>query len=92
MLGQKPDEDIRLPMQWSYEVNAGFTSGHPWRQPNANFREFNVEVMQNDSSSLLNHYKRLIQLRSSRGNRGYKDTRVYQPDSLRQACHLILKF
>ncbi|MBO6537588.1 MAG: T9SS type A sorting domain-containing protein [Balneolaceae bacterium] len=71
MLGQKPDEDIRLPMQWSYEVNAGFTSGHPWRQPNANFREFNVEVMQNDSSSLLNHYKRLIQLRSSRGNRGY---------------------
>jgi glycosidase len=64
MLGQKPDEDIRLPMQWSDEANAGFTSGNPWRQPNANFREFNVEVMQEDENSLFNHYKELIHLRN----------------------------
>ncbi|MBO6792260.1 MAG: T9SS type A sorting domain-containing protein [Balneolaceae bacterium] len=71
MLGQKPDEDIRLPMQWSDEANAGFTSGNPWRQPNANFRDFNVEVMREDENSLFNHYRRLIQLRSSRSNRGF---------------------
>lgn len=71
MLGQKPDEDIRLPMQWSDEANAGFTSGNPWRQPNANFREFNVESMLADTNSLLNHYRKLIQLRSAKGNRDY---------------------
>lgn len=64
MLGQKPDEDIRLPMQWSDDANAGFTSGNPWRQPNANYREFNVEVMQEDENSLFNHYKELIHLRN----------------------------
>ena len=27
MQGVKPDEDIRLPMQWSADANAGFTTG-----------------------------------------------------------------
>jgi alpha-amylase len=66
MLGQKPDEDIRLPMQWSDEANAGFTSGNPWRQPNSNYAQFNVEVMQEDENSLFNHYRELIQLRNRR--------------------------
>lgn len=65
MLGQKPDEDIRLPMQWSDEVNAGFTTGNPWRAPNSNYADFNVEVMQEDENSLFNHYRELIQLRNS---------------------------
>lgn len=64
MLGQKPDEDIRLPMQWTDETNAGFTSGSPWRNPNSNFRDFNVEVMQEDENSLFNHYRKLIQTRN----------------------------
>ncbi|REL39249.1 T9SS C-terminal target domain-containing protein [Rhodohalobacter sp. SW132] len=65
MLGQKPDEDIRLPMQWSSEPNAGFTEGSPWRSPNSNFAEYNVEVMEDDENSLLNHYKELIRFRSN---------------------------
>ncbi len=64
MLGQKPDEDIRLPMQWSDGSNAGFTSGSPWRSPNSNFGDFNVEVMSEDPGSLFNHYKSLIHLRN----------------------------
>ncbi|MEQ9308923.1 MAG: alpha-amylase family glycosyl hydrolase [Balneolaceae bacterium] len=64
MLGQKPDEDIRLPMQWNNETNAGFTSGSPWRNPNTNFGDFNVEVMQEDENSLFNHYRQLIQIRN----------------------------
>ncbi|MEX0944059.1 MAG: alpha-amylase family glycosyl hydrolase [Balneolaceae bacterium] len=64
MLGQKPDPDIRLPMQWSSEPNAGFTDGSPWRTPNSNFTHYNVEVMEEDENSLLNHYKDLIQFRN----------------------------
>ncbi|RNC85210.1 MAG: T9SS C-terminal target domain-containing protein [Balneola sp.] len=64
MLGQKPDEDIRLPMQWSDESNSGFTSGSPWRNPNSNFADFNVEVMSEDQNSLFNHYRNLIHLRN----------------------------
>ncbi|HKJ40139.1 MAG TPA: alpha-amylase family glycosyl hydrolase, partial [Anaerolineales bacterium] len=31
MQGRKPDEDIRLPMQWNTDLNAGFSTGNPWR-------------------------------------------------------------
>ena len=64
MLGQKPDPDIRRPMQWSDESNAGFTTGNPWRTPNSNYPEFNVAVMEEDENSLLNHYKKLIHFRN----------------------------
>ncbi len=71
MLGQKPDEDIRLPMQWSDESNAGFTSGSPWRSPNSNFADFNVEVMSEDENSLFNHYRDLIQIRNKEWYSGF---------------------
>lgn len=64
MLGQKPDEDIRLPMQWSDKANAGFSEYQPWRTPNSNYADFNVAVMEEDETSLLNHYKELIHFRS----------------------------
>jgi len=65
MLGQKPDPDIRLPMQWNSEPNAGFTDGTPWRTPNTNFADFNVEGMQEDEESLWNHYRDLIRFRNN---------------------------
>lgn len=65
MLGQKPDPDIRLPMQWSDEANAGFSENQPWRSINSNYMNFNVEVMEEDESSLLNHYNKLIHARNS---------------------------
>jgi len=64
MLGQKPDENIRLPMQWNSEPNAGFTSGSPWRTANSNFEEFNVAEMKSDENSLFSHYRDLIQFRN----------------------------
>ncbi len=64
MRGQKPDEDIRLPMQWSAGGNAGFTTGTPWRAPADNFQEINVAAQEDNPSSLLNHYRKLIKLRS----------------------------
>ncbi len=63
--GAKPDEYIRLPMQWSDEENAGFsTAASSWRPPYPNYKERNVKAQQEDPQSLLNHYQALIQLRN----------------------------
>ena len=48
MQGRKPDEDIRLPMQWSGEENVGFSDGKPWRSPEASYPKVNVETQKND--------------------------------------------
>lgn len=63
MEGKKPDEDIRRPMQWSGEANAGFTSGTPWRAPDPNYVEANVDLQENDPDSLLGLYRTVIGLR-----------------------------
>ena len=64
MIGMKPDENIRRPMQWSAQTNAGFSDGKPWRQPDSGYTQVNVEVETNDPASLLSHYRALIRLRN----------------------------
>lgn len=64
MTGNKPDELIRTPMQWSGEANAGFTSGRPWQPANRGFEQLNVAAQDADPNSLLSHYRRLIHLRN----------------------------
>ncbi len=64
MLGNKPDELLRTPMQWSDEANAGFTSGTPWEPLNESFLEINVASQDEDKSSLLNQYRFLVNLRN----------------------------
>ncbi len=65
MTGQKPDEDLRLPMQWNADPFAGFTSAEPWRAPAKGFEETNVSSQTGDTNSLLEHYRTLIALRRS---------------------------
>jgi alpha-amylase len=65
MLGQKPDEDIRLPMQWSDASNAGFTTGSPWRAPKSDYPDKNIQDQQTDPSSLWRKYQELIATRNS---------------------------
>ncbi len=64
MVGAKPDQFIRTPMQWSKESNAGFTTGSPWITVNDNYSTYNVSDEEDDPSSLLNWYKQLIALRN----------------------------
>ncbi|MCH8568225.1 MAG: T9SS type A sorting domain-containing protein [Balneolales bacterium] len=64
MTGAKPDPQIRTPMQWTDGPAAGFTTGTPWINLNPDYQIRNVAVQQEDPNSLLNHYKRLIQLRT----------------------------
>jgi glycosidase len=64
MEGVKPDEDIRRPMQWTAEVNAGFTTGFPWREVGDNYLQANVAVEMGEADSLLNYYKTFIGFRN----------------------------
>lgn len=65
MRGAKPDELIRTPMQWSNSSTAGFTVGTPWQPLGENYATNNVQAMNRDANSLLNHYRRLIHLRNA---------------------------
>ncbi len=63
ILRQKSRDNSRTPVQWSDEENAGFTSGTPWIQPAANYKEINAEKAMADEDSIFYHYQKLIQLR-----------------------------
>ena len=65
MLGKKPDENIRTPLQWSDEANGGFTMGSPWRALNGDYTTKNIAVQSADPGSLLSMYRSLIQLRNN---------------------------
>lgn len=64
MLGQKPDERIRTPMQWdATPQRAGFSTRVPWQSLAVGYKERNVAVQADDPDSLLSHYRTLIRLR-----------------------------
>ena len=65
LLGSGADEEKRKPMQWTAGTNAGFSTGTPWRSLNSNYAQFNVATQAADPASLLNHYKKLIALRTT---------------------------
>jgi alpha-amylase len=64
MIGPKPDEQIRTPMQWKSAPGAGFTTGTPWEAPQPDWVSKNVAAQNADPASLLNHYRALIHLRN----------------------------
>ncbi len=64
MTGNKPDEMLRTPMQWSSEANAGFSAVRPWEAINDGWDETNVAVLGEDPDSILSWYRELIALRN----------------------------
>jgi alpha-amylase len=75
MRGNKPDPDIRTPMQWTAGNQAGFTTGSPWRAVNPDYTTVNVAAQQADENSLWNLYRSLI---SARNNFSALQTGSYQ--------------
>ncbi|MDB4881921.1 MAG: alpha amylase catalytic region [Gemmatimonadetes bacterium] len=65
MSGDKPDERLRTPMQWTRGRAAGFTRGAAWEPLQPDSLRANVAIQDTDAGSLLNAYRRLIHLRSS---------------------------
>jgi len=64
MTGDKPDERLRTPMQWSAAAGAGFTTGRPWQALQADSATVTVAAQDANPASLLNLYRRLIHLRA----------------------------
>jgi glycosidase len=65
MTGDKPDPRLRTPMHWATGRAAGFTTGAAWEPLQPDSATANVAVQNADPASLLNHYRRLIHLRSA---------------------------
>ena len=73
-VARRSRDNVRTPMQWTGEENAGFTAGTPWLRVNSNYTAINVEKETIDPNSVLNFYKKLIALRK---DPEYKETVVY---------------
>ena len=58
-------DNSRTPMQWNDSTNGGFTEGKPWFPVNPNYKDINVAHQLDDEHSVLNFYKKLIQLKKS---------------------------
>ncbi len=88
MSGSKPDELIRTPMQWANEKGAGFTDGTPWEPLNSDFALVNVTAQNKDDTSLLEHYRNLIQLRNAHPALRVGSTYVAESNSKKLVVYL----
>lgn len=60
---EKCRDKSRSPMQWSSEVNAGFSNHKPWIAMGNGFSKNNVLSQIDDQDSVLNYYITLLELR-----------------------------
>ncbi|WP_129116238.1 glycoside hydrolase family 13 protein [Halegenticoccus tardaugens] len=63
LVNYRSRDHSRTPMQWSSEANAGFTDSEPWLKLNRNCTDINVASALDDTNSIWQHYKELIDLR-----------------------------
>lgn len=91
MTGEKPDENIRRPMQWSSENSkVGFSTHAPWNGPPSNYKEVSVALQTDDAGSLLNLYRSLIHLRNEHPALRTGETAVVETDT--QRLYAILRY
>ncbi len=67
MVGSKPDERLRTPMQWRAVAGQGFTTGTPWERAQDDSLTTTVAAQDADPGSLLSLHRRLIHLRAENG-------------------------
>ncbi|NKI31551.1 alpha-glucosidase [Croceivirga thetidis] len=73
-------DNARTPMQWNNSENAGFTNGTPWLQLNPNYIDINVSQQENDSNSILNYYREMVQFRKENDVLVYGDYECLNED------------
>ena len=52
-------DNVRTPMQWTTEAQAGFTTGTPWLPVHEDFASCCAEVEEKDDQSVLSYYRQL---------------------------------
>jgi oligo-1,6-glucosidase len=59
-------DEVRTPMQWNTNINAGFTTHNKtWLPINPNYKKINVETQIGDKNSLLNTIKAILSFRKN---------------------------
>jgi oligo-1,6-glucosidase len=56
-------DNARTPFQWNNTTNAGFTTGTPWIKVNSNYTTINEAAEEKDPNSILNYFRKVVQLR-----------------------------
>ncbi|MCB9041837.1 MAG: maltose alpha-D-glucosyltransferase [Lewinellaceae bacterium] len=81
-------DGVRTPMQWNLDRNAGFSKAHPHslylpliNDPEYHHATVNVEVQQNNASSLLWWMKRIINIRKRYQAFGRGDIQFLAPEN-----------
>jgi oligo-1,6-glucosidase len=62
-MGRMSRDHARTPVQWDASPGAGFTTGTPWIAINPDHVEINTAAQVGDPTSVLDHHRRLIELR-----------------------------
>ena len=73
-------DNARTPMQWDDSTNAGFTAGEPWLPVIPDYTEVNVAAADANPDSVLNYYRRLIELRERNEVLVYGEYELLTPD------------
>ncbi|MEP6616583.1 MAG: alpha-glucosidase [Ginsengibacter sp.] len=71
----------RTPFQWNTNNNAGFTSGTPWIKVNPNYKSINAHAEEKDPNSVLNYFKKVVQLRKQNSTLVYGKYMLLEKDN-----------
>lgn len=73
-------DNARTPMQWSQNVNAGFSTVDPWIKVNPSYKLINVEKDLKDPNSIYSFYKKMNELRHKYSVIVYGDYELLDPE------------
>ena len=75
-------DNSRTPMQWKCSKNGGFsTADETWIKMNPNYKDINVAESENDKDSILNYFRKMIEVRKKNKALIYGDYEILDPDS-----------
>lgn len=75
-------DNARTPMQWDTDIHSGFTTGKPWIKVNENYKDgVNVADQNKDRSSVLNYFRKMVQLRKTHLGLVYGDYTLLLKDN-----------
>ncbi|MCD8501814.1 MAG: alpha-glucosidase [Bacillaceae bacterium] len=80
MLANTSRDNSRTPMQWSNDVNGGFSVAETWMKVNPNYKDINVESQLEDKNSILHFYKDMIAIKKQNDIFTYGSYDLLMPD------------
>lgn len=64
-VSKRSRDNARIPMLWSKALNAGFSEVEPWLPVHPDYKKINVESEIKQTNSLLNFYRKMIEIRKN---------------------------